>query len=214
MRAASTACTVAGTCRLASGLRQAIGPGLPDQHPRLHQGAHALLQEEGIALGARDQERRERRQAGVVPQQGLEELVSARRGQRVEPELGVVGLAAPAVLVLRAVVDQQQQRAVGRLSTRLSSRACVSVVDPVQVLEDQQQRLHLAFAQQHALERLERALAALRWVEGLQRAVAGRASRSARSAGRVSWSVSSRVSTCPVTFARMVRGSSRSSTWQ
>ncbi len=55
-----------------SGLRQAIGPRLADQHPGLHQGAHALLQEEGIALGARDQELRERRQAGVVPEQGLQ----------------------------------------------------------------------------------------------------------------------------------------------
>ena len=59
----------------------------------------------------------------------------------------------------------------GRLSTRLSSRACVSVVDPVQVLKDQQQRLHLAFAQQHALEGVERALAALRRVELQERAV-------------------------------------------
>ena len=38
----------------------------------------------------------------------------------------------------------------GRLSTRLSSRACVSVVNPVQVLKHQEQRLHLAFAQHHA----------------------------------------------------------------
>ena len=53
------------------GLRQAIGPALADQHPRLHQGAHALLQEEGIALGARDQELLERRQAGIVTQQSL-----------------------------------------------------------------------------------------------------------------------------------------------
>ena len=57
MRAASTACTVAGTWMLGSGLRQAIGPRLADQHLRLHQGPHALLQEEGIALGALDQER-------------------------------------------------------------------------------------------------------------------------------------------------------------
>jgi hypothetical protein len=36
------------------GLRQAIGPRRADQHPGLHQGAHALLQKEGIALGARN----------------------------------------------------------------------------------------------------------------------------------------------------------------
>ncbi len=81
-------------------LRQAIGPRLAHQHPGLHQGAHALFQKEGIALGARNQELLERRQAGVVPEQGLQEFVGAGRRQRVEPQLGVVGLAAPAVLIL------------------------------------------------------------------------------------------------------------------
>ena len=33
MRAASTACTVAGTWMAGEGLRQAIGPRCPDQHP-------------------------------------------------------------------------------------------------------------------------------------------------------------------------------------
>ncbi len=83
-------------------LRQAVGPGFAHQHPGLHQGAHALLQKEGVALGARNQELLEGRQAGIVPQQGLQELVSAGRRQRVEPQLRVVRLAAPAVLVLRA----------------------------------------------------------------------------------------------------------------
>ena len=55
MRAASTACTVAGTCMVSKRLRQAIGPRLPDQHPRFHQGAHALLQKEGIPLRALNQ---------------------------------------------------------------------------------------------------------------------------------------------------------------
>ena len=55
MRAASTACTVAGTWMLWERLCQAIGPRLADQHLRLHQGPHALLQKEGVALGALDQ---------------------------------------------------------------------------------------------------------------------------------------------------------------
>jgi hypothetical protein len=38
-------------------------------------------------------------------------------------------------------------------------------IDPVQVFKDQEQGLHLAFAQQHPLEPVERALAALRRVE-------------------------------------------------
>ena len=53
----------------------------------------------------------------------------------------------------------------GRLSTRLSSRACVSASIQCRSSTHQEQRLHLAFAQQHALEPVERALAALRRVQ-------------------------------------------------
>ena len=91
-------------------------------------------------------------QAGVIPQQGLQELVGAGGGQRVEPQLRVVGLAAPAVLVLRAVVDQEQQAGRGQALDQAVEQGLRLGVDPVQVFEDQQQRLHLAFAQQHALE--------------------------------------------------------------
>ena len=152
-------------------LRQAIGPRLAHQHPGLHQGAHALLQKEGIALGARDQELLERHQAGVVPQQGLQELVGTGGRQRVEPQLRVVGLAAPAVLVLRAIVDQQQQAGRGQALDQAVEQGLRLGVDPVQVFKDQQQRLHLAFAQQHALEAVERALAPLRRIELQKRAV-------------------------------------------
>ena len=102
---------------------------------------------------------------GVVPQQGLEELFSALWGQRVKPELGVVGLAAPGVLVLRAIIDEQEEA--GRrqaLDQAIEQRLCLRI-DPVQVLEHQQQRLHLTLAQQDALERLEGALAPLQWIE-------------------------------------------------
>ena len=61
------------------GLRQAIRPGLAHQHAGLYQGAHALLQEEGIALGPRNEELLERCQTGVVPQQGREERLGAGR---------------------------------------------------------------------------------------------------------------------------------------
>ena len=37
-----------------------------------------------------------------------QQLIGARWRQRVQPHLGVKGLAAPAVLILRAVVDQEE----------------------------------------------------------------------------------------------------------
>jgi hypothetical protein len=89
-----------------------IGARRSDQHPGLHQGARALLQKEGIAFGASDEELLQRRKAGVVAEEGLQQFVGARWWQRVEPQLGVIGLAAPGVLILWAVVHQEQQ--VGR----------------------------------------------------------------------------------------------------
>ena len=102
MRAASTACTVAGTCRPFQGPGQAIRPRFAYQHPGLHQGAHTFFQEEGVTLGACNQELFEGRQARIVAEQGLQELVGTGGWQGIEPQLGVVGLTAPAVLVLRA----------------------------------------------------------------------------------------------------------------
>ena len=123
---------------------------------------------------------------GSSPSRACEELVGAGGRQRVEPQLRVVGLAAPAVLVLRPIVDQQQQAGRGQALDQAVEQGLRLGIDPVQILEHQEQRLHLAFAQQHALEPVERALAALRRIQGLRKGLSsGTASRSASSAGRV-----------------------------
>ncbi len=83
-------------------LRQAIRPTLADQGLGLGQGPDALLQKEGVPLGPLDQALLERLEAGVVTEKGLEEFLGARRWQGIEPELGIVSLVPPAMLVLRA----------------------------------------------------------------------------------------------------------------
>ena len=196
------------------GLRQAIGTRRADEHPRLHQGAHALLQKERIAPGACDQEWLEGRQAGVVPQQRLEECVRTRGRQRVEPELAVVGLAAPAMLVLRPVVDQQQELGRRHALDQAVEEGLGLGIDPVQVLKDQQQRLHLAFAHEEALEPVERALAPLRRIERQERAVRWQSVQEGEQRRDCPLQRLVQGEDCPVTLARMVRGSSRSSTWQ
>ena len=50
-------------------LGQAICSPLTDQHLRFYQSAHALLQEEGIALGACDQALCQQCQARIVPEE-------------------------------------------------------------------------------------------------------------------------------------------------
>src|SRR5262249_5806505 len=148
-----------------------VRPRPPRQYPGFYEGAYTLLQEERVALRARNQELCEGCQAGIVPQQRLQELVSTRRGQGVQAELRIVGLAAPAVLILRAVVDQEQELSRGQALDQTVEQDLRLGIDPVQVREHQEQRLHLTFAQQHALERCERALAALGRIELAERAL-------------------------------------------
>ena len=75
---------------------------------------------------------------GSSPQQSLEECVGARWGERVKPYLGVVGLAAPAVLVLGTVVDQEQETGRGQAVDQAVQQRLGLGVDPVQVFKDQQ----------------------------------------------------------------------------
>ena len=48
---------------------QLVATALADQHPGLHECPHALLEEEGIALGPLDEEALERAQVGAASEQ-------------------------------------------------------------------------------------------------------------------------------------------------
>ena len=89
-------------------------------------------------------------------EQRLQQLLRARRRQRVEPHLLVVRLAPPAVPVLRPVVCQQEQpRRRNALDQQVQPRLRLRI-DPVQVLDHEQHRLDLALPQHEALQRLQR----------------------------------------------------------
>jgi hypothetical protein len=45
----------------------------------------------------------------ILPHQGGQQLLSFCRAQGVQPQLGVIGLAAPGMLIFGAIVHQQQQ---------------------------------------------------------------------------------------------------------
>ena len=62
-------------------------------------------------------------------------------------------------------------RAVGRLSIEAVEQRLGLGVDPVEILEDHQERLDLAFPEEQSLDRLERPLPALGRVEGVPRGV-------------------------------------------
>ena len=91
------------------GLHEPVRAALAREHPVVHEAPHALLEEERVALGPREEEPLEGLEAGVAPEQGLQQRGRTLRRERVQPELAVVGLPAPAVPVLRAVVDEEQE---------------------------------------------------------------------------------------------------------
>ena len=157
-----------------SGPRQPVGAALAEQGPGLDERPHALLQEERVALRPRDQHALERIEAGVGPKQRAEELLGGLRRQGVQPELGVVGAAAPGVLILRPVVHEEQQPG-GRqaLDQPIEQRLGLGV-DPVEVFDDDQQRLHLTLPQQEPLHRVQGAPAALGRIERRPLGVVGR----------------------------------------
>src|SRR5262249_47614377 len=76
-------------------------PALPEE------GLDHLLHEEGIALGALDDESLEGCKFTAIPKQRCKHFVGCLTPQSVEPYLRVVGLVAPLMVVLRAIIDQQ-----------------------------------------------------------------------------------------------------------
>jgi hypothetical protein len=69
----------------------------------------ALLEEQRVALGAFDQEPLQRAEAGVGAKKRIEQLIGAFGRQGIDPDLLVVRLAAPGVLVFGAKVDEEQE---------------------------------------------------------------------------------------------------------
>ena len=107
----------------------------------------------------------------AVAKEGLQERLSARLGEGVEPELGIEGFAAPAVLVLGAVIDQEKDASRRQALDQHVEHSLRLGVNPVQVFEHQQQRLHLALTQQDALQRLQGAAPPLQGVQDQERTV-------------------------------------------
>ena len=70
---------------------------LAGQGRRLHQGPRTVLEEEGVRFRPLDQELLERAEGRVSAEERIQQVVSALGWQGVDPELAVIGLAAPGV---------------------------------------------------------------------------------------------------------------------
>ena len=135
---------MAGRSRLRIGLAEPIGSALPSEGPRFHQRPHALFEEEGIALSTFDQQPFEVFEAWPRPEQRCEQLPRARRRERIQPYLLVIGLAAPGVRVLRPVIHEEEQPGRRQALDQEVQPHLRLGIDPVQVLDHEQHGLYLA----------------------------------------------------------------------
>src|SRR5262245_43149013 len=103
---------------------------------------HGLLEKERIALCRANEESLYRLELGIGPEEHLQQLVNGLRGERLQPQMPVVGLSTPAMDELRPIVDKQQNsRGAQAVHENVEQRLRLGV-DPVQVLEHQDERLH------------------------------------------------------------------------
>src|SRR5215467_2071518 len=130
MREARIVCTVGGTWMVPAGCADEVGG--------LDQRAHALLEEQRIALGALDEKPLERRDAGLVADQRAQKLLGACGRQRIDAQLPVTGLAAPAVAIFRPVVHRQHHGGGRHRVDEIVEEGLRLGVDPVQVLEHEE----------------------------------------------------------------------------
>src|SRR6266851_5253212 len=142
-------------------LDQTIGAALAREGAGLHQRPDTLLEEEGVALGPFDQQTLEGGELGAVADQDSEQFLGALRRQGVDPELAVIGLATPAVAVLGAIVDEEQYRCRGQALRQAVEQGLRLRVDPVEILQHQDEGLDLTLAEEQSLHSIERELAAL-----------------------------------------------------
>src|SRR5437899_1957332 len=81
---------------------------IADERACLDRRSHAFLEEERVAAGAFDQNRLDRCRGVLTSHQAIEEDVGILRRERIEPELRVVALVAPGVLVFGTIAQEKQ----------------------------------------------------------------------------------------------------------
>src|SRR5207249_1398889 len=115
-------------------LHQPIPSALARQGLRLHQRPDRLFQEERVP--ALDEELLERSEPGVVAEEGVQQFPGTLGRERVQPQLAVIRLAAPGMLVLGTVAHEQQQASRPEAVDEAVEYRLGLAVDPVEVLED------------------------------------------------------------------------------
>ena len=175
MRAARTASTVSGTRIPSTSQRPPAGTARPDEDSRLHEGAHALLDEERIALGSVDQVLPEGNQAGIGPRPASRTVsprstATAGRGGSWR----VTGPVRPRMLILGPIRHEKHDPR-RRQGVDQRIQQCLRLgIDPLHVVHHHDHGTALTFSKQQKPDGIEGPLAPLRGVQGEPPAVVDR----------------------------------------
>ena len=147
--------------------RKAIVAGRTGERIGFQQCPHTLFEEEGISLSLLDEQPLERSQAGVRADQTIQQRFRRFRRQGIDAQLTVAGPASPRVLVLGPVIGEQHYAGARDTVDEVVEECLRFGVYPVQILEDQEQRLYLALREEKPLARIEGSLPTLRRIQPL-----------------------------------------------
>src|SRR5688572_22335302 len=115
----------------------------------------------------------------------------------------------PRRVVFRPVIDKKEKSRRRNSFDQAVEEALGFRIDPVEILENEKERLGLAFPQKQTLDCFQCTLAALGRIQYFPSYIVDGTSKSERTAGRVDSKVLAKVSSLPVTFSRILRVSSR-----
>lgn len=110
-------------------------------------------------------------EARFCAEEDTEQRPGALGGKRLGAELSVERLGHPAVLVLRAIVDEEQDSRGGQRVHQAVEEGLGLRIAPVEVFDHEQQRLDLALPDKETLARVDGLFPALRRIEALPRAI-------------------------------------------
>ena len=85
--------------------------GIFGSDTRFDQRSGALFEEERVSFRPLEQQPFERLEVGVLAQKCFQQMLSAFSWQRINSELTIIGLAAPAVPIFGPIIDEKQQAA-------------------------------------------------------------------------------------------------------
>src|SRR5262249_42876648 len=123
----------------------------------VEQRLYRFFHEERRSAGGLYDEFFQRQEIRRFTQDRREHFLCRLVGESVQPHLLAVELASPAQRIFRPEADEKHESGVSHRLEETVEKGLAFLIQPVQVLDDQQERVAASLAEQHARDRVKRA---------------------------------------------------------